>query len=111
MDSILEQNDASKSEVMHTELEELKSGFATLRDDVMNIVSHAMGFGRSGAQVARDSATEQYENLKSKFDDFKQRGGEKFEALEKQVTDHPIGAALIAFGVGFVFAKLMHRRH
>ena len=111
MESILEQTDVSKSEKMHTELEELKSGFAQLRSDVVNLFSHAMGFGRNGAQVAKESAAEQYESLKNRFADFKQRGAEQFGSVSKQVEEHPLGAAMIAFGIGFVFAKLMHRRH
>jgi ElaB/YqjD/DUF883 family membrane-anchored ribosome-binding protein len=111
MESILEPTDTSKSEKMHTEFEELKSGFSQLRSDVMNLVSHAMGFGRNGAGVAKESAAEQYENLKNRFADLKERGAYQLDAVSKQVEEHPLGAAMVAFGIGFVFAKLMHRRH
>ena len=101
---------------MTDEIEQLKSGFSQLRGDVVNLFTHAFGLGRTGAAAARESAADAMESLKSRLSDWKERGTDSFNTYEKEfekkVSENPISSALIAFGVGFMVAKMFHhRRH
>jgi ElaB/YqjD/DUF883 family membrane-anchored ribosome-binding protein len=83
-----------------------------MTDDVVDLFTHAFGFGRSSAFMARDSANDAMENLKHKLADLKSRSSDSLGELERKVEQNPISSALIAFGVGFVVAKMFHhRRH
>jgi len=96
---------------MQEELDSLKEGFMKLRNDVADLFNHAFGFGRSGAEMARDYGTDTMESLKQRFSDMRSRGEEQMHSLEHKVQEKPFASAVIAFGVGFVLAKMMgHRR-
>jgi len=99
------------SEKMSDEMQQLKDGFSQLRADVVDLFSHAFGWGKSGASVARDSASEAMDSLKSKYADLKARGSDQLEDFEHKIEENPLASALIAFGVGFLVAKLFGRRH
>jgi ElaB/YqjD/DUF883 family membrane-anchored ribosome-binding protein len=92
------------------EVESLKHGFTQLRADVVDLFGHAFGAGKSGAAAIGDSATDAMEGLKDKVADLKKRGVNSVESIGDKIGEHPISSALIAFGVGFVLAKLLHRR-
>src|SRR5262245_28077394 len=99
------------SSTMSSEMQQLKDGFSQLRADVADLLSHAFGWSRSGAARARDSANDAMESLKSKFTDFKARGSDQLESFEQKIEENPLASALIAFGVGFLVAKMFGRRH
>ena len=92
------------------EMESLKQGLSKLRTDVAELFTHAFGFGRHGAEMARDYSTDAIENVKHRFDEFKSRGVERMHDFEHRVEANPLRSAMIAFGVGFIVAKLLHRR-
>lgn len=95
---------------MQGELESLKGSFGQLRHDVMDLLGHAFGIGREGADAAKEGAAEAVDALKSRLKDLKSRGADSLSAVESKIEENPIPAALIAFGVGYVIAKLMTRR-
>jgi ElaB/YqjD/DUF883 family membrane-anchored ribosome-binding protein len=95
---------------MAAEVDQLKDSFGQLRADVVNLFSHVFGLGRSGAEAARDSASDAMENLKSKLNDIKDRGSDQVASVGKKVEENPMASAMIAFGVGFLLAKMLHRR-
>lgn len=97
-------------EQMTEDLDSIKSSFTALRRDVMDLLSNAFGLGKSGAEYAKGNAAEAVESMKSCLADLKDRGSDKVHAVEKQIEDNPLPAALIAFGVGFVIAKILTRR-
>jgi ElaB/YqjD/DUF883 family membrane-anchored ribosome-binding protein len=95
---------------MQNEMDSLKESFNKLRSDVADLFSHAFGFSKSGAFMARDYGADAMENVKSRFNDLKSRGNEQMHAVEHHVVEHPMKDMLIAFGVGFIMAKLMHHK-
>lgn len=108
--------DRAADDVQHAEkqlssdIESIKSSFSSLRRDVMDLLSNAFGLGRTGAEYARGGASNAVEAMKSRLADLKERGADQVSAVEKKIEDNPIPAALIAFGVGFVIAKILTRR-
>jgi ElaB/YqjD/DUF883 family membrane-anchored ribosome-binding protein len=97
-----------------SDFSDLKSNFAQLRSDVGAIVGNALGAGkaqarggvdaaRGQANVAVDRAREEYEHLKAK-------GSDQYEQLGEFISERPVTSALIAFGVGFIVAKVLVRR-
>jgi len=95
---------------MSGEVESLKSSFGQLRHDVMDLLGHAFGIGREGAGAAKEGAAEAVDALKSRLTDLKTRGADGVSAVERKIEENPLPAALIAFGVGYVIAKIMTRR-
>jgi len=92
------------------EIQSLKESFNKLRTDVADLFSHAFGFGRSGAGAARDYGMDALENVKSRFNDLRARGEDQVHAVEQKVQENPLASAMIAFGAGFIIAKLMHHK-
>ena len=95
---------------MSDDVESIKSSFSQLRRDVMDLLSNAFGLGKSSAEYAKGNAAHAVEAMKSRLNDFKDRGAEQLGSVEKRIEDNPLPAALIAFGVGFVVAKILTRR-
>jgi ElaB/YqjD/DUF883 family membrane-anchored ribosome-binding protein len=97
-----------------TDLEQLKANFGQLRRDVSQVLHDALGAGKSSARGGLDSAKDYaqtgVERVKDGYDDLKHRGQDQLDQLGQFVSEKPVASALIAFGVGFVLAKLMGRR-
>ena len=102
-------NDTGTARVTN-EVDGLKESFGQLRSDVIDLISHAFGVGRGGAEIAKGRASDAVDNLKSKITDLKSHGADGLTALERKIEDKPLQAALIAFGVGYVLAKVFSRR-
>ncbi|HEY7090945.1 MAG TPA: hypothetical protein VH518_22805 [Tepidisphaeraceae bacterium] len=103
-------DEAASSSGVSAELESVKEGFVQLRQDVIDLFSQAFGLGRSKAYAAKQSAADAVDSLKERLAGLKDRGAEQLETVEKKIEDNPLPAALIAFGVGFVLAKILTRR-
>jgi ElaB/YqjD/DUF883 family membrane-anchored ribosome-binding protein len=91
-------------------LEDLRSDFAQLREDVSKLLANALGAGRNGAAVLKDDASTAAGDIKECLNDIKQRGVESVERIGDKIGEHSLMSAAIAFGVGFVLAKLLARR-
>ncbi|HVT89288.1 MAG TPA: hypothetical protein VHD56_10580 [Tepidisphaeraceae bacterium] len=92
------------------EMKKIHASFSQLRQDVMDLLSHAFGLGRGGAEVAKEEASNAVESLKERLSDLKERGSEQVSAVEEQIGENPVRAVLVAFGVGFILAKLFSRK-
>jgi len=99
------------SENMSHEMQELKQSFSQLRGDVVSLLSHVFGWGRSGAEVARDSAADAMGTLKERLDRLRDKSAVQVRSVERQIEAHPLSMTLVAFGVGFCMASFMRRRH
>jgi ElaB/YqjD/DUF883 family membrane-anchored ribosome-binding protein len=95
---------------LSSDVETIKASLTQLRRDVVDLLSNAFGLGRHGAEFAKENATDAVESLKARLADLKDRGVVKMHTVEKKIEDNPLPAALIAFGVGFVLAKILTRR-
>lgn len=98
------------SEHMSEEMQNIHESFGQLRKDVMDLISHAFGLGRGGAEVAKDGAAHAVETLKERLAEMKDQGAESFSSLEHRIEEKPLQAALLAFGVGFILAKIFSRK-
>jgi ElaB/YqjD/DUF883 family membrane-anchored ribosome-binding protein len=92
------------------DVDALKKSLSQLRGDVTNLLSDAVDAGKVGAGVARNKAGEAVDGLKHRIGDLKDRGAKKAEDIEETIAEHPLAAALIAFGAGFLLAKMFSRR-
>jgi len=105
------QSTGQASTQMNEEFESLKNSFNTLRSDVVNLFNHAFGVGKGGAGMARDYGNDAMEQLKNRVYDLRDRGAVQMHHVEKKVEENPMSAVMIAFGVGFMFAKIFGHRH
>ena len=96
---------------MQEELDSLKDSFNKLRSDVTDLVSHAFGFGRGSAEMARNYGNDAMEGLKHRVNDIRARGEDQMHTIEQEVQEKPLTSAMIAFGVGFLIAKMMGHKH
>jgi len=94
---------------MQQEMDSLKEGFNKLRTDVSDLFTHAFGVGRGGANYAREYGTDAIEQLKGRFEDLRTRGADQMQMFEHRIEENPLQSALIAFGVGFIVAKILGR--
>lgn len=102
-----------KEEVSHRtadDMEHLRDSFQQLRSDVMDLLGAAFGAGKHGADAVKDRAAGAVDDLKHRLSDLKGRGADAMGTVEKRIEDHPMQSALVAFGVGFILAKLLTRR-
>lgn len=87
-----------------SDVDNLKHDFTQLRADVVSLFSHAFDVGKSGVGAIETGAADAMENLKDRMASLRRRG-------ERKIEEHPFSSAMIAFGIGFLVAKLLHRRH
>lgn len=100
-------------ERLSADLEQLKSSFSQLKDDVAHLVRTSVGAGKASMHAARSQAGSSVgsavDDVKDHIQDFTERGQKKVEHFGELVSERPLTSALVAFGVGFVIAKLLHR--
>ncbi|HUB26487.1 MAG TPA: hypothetical protein VL992_13755 [Tepidisphaeraceae bacterium] len=92
------------------ELENLKKSFTQLRSDLTSLVGNALGAGKSGVHVVKDQANAVVDGAKSKLHDLKDKGAESAEAIEQKIADNPLISVLLAFGIGFLLARMFTRK-
>jgi len=102
-------SETAQSEVTD-EMRNIHESFAQLRKDVMDLLSHAFGLGRTGADAAKEGAAEAVESLKERLSELKERGAEGVSVVEQRIEENPIRAVLMAFGIGFILAKVFSRK-
>jgi len=102
--------DSNGNGAVAADLEVLKKSFAQLRTDLTSIVSNALGVGKSGAHLVKEQAAEAVDGVKNKLHSIKDKGVHSAEAIENKIADHPITSILVAFGVGFMLARMFNRK-
>lgn len=110
MNRVAEKLEQAGGDKVAGDVDDIKASFTQLRHDVMGLLNSAFGLGRHGAEAAKDNAADAVESLKSRLNDLKDQGADKVHSFEKKIEDNPLPAALIAFGIGFVIAKILTRR-
>lgn len=93
------------------DLDALKADIATLRDDIVRLAATVQAAveaqGEGMADEVRDQADRYREAFASRVDAAVGQGRKMAEELDAQVGQHPLGAMVAAFGLGFVVAKLL----
>ena len=94
------------------EMEQLRTDLAALRSDVAELAKVMKDIGVDKAESVKDSVEDDLRKyrdaLYDKLNGAKARGYEAKDKVDEQIASHPYGSLLTAFGVGFIFAKLMH---
>jgi ElaB/YqjD/DUF883 family membrane-anchored ribosome-binding protein len=93
------------------DMEALKQDLTQLKDDVVHLFTRAFGLGKNSLGSVGENAHEAMEHLKHRVEELRKRGSDTVHAAGKKIEEKPIQSALIAFGIGFIVAKLLHRRH
>jgi ElaB/YqjD/DUF883 family membrane-anchored ribosome-binding protein len=102
-------NGVLPKELTHN-LDTLQDSFGRLKADVVNLVQDAAGVGREGAGVIKDRAVSAFDEVGERIHQLRDRGAEAVEDVESRIEENPLMAAGIAFGAGFILAKLWHHR-
>lgn len=96
---------------LEEQLKQLRSDFATLQEDVAALASALKESGTERIEGARLSAAER---LRARSDELRRelraaqaRGRQTVDEVENLLSDHPLGSVAIAFGLGFIIAKLL----
>ena len=92
------------------DLESLKASFGQLRTDLTQLINSAMGVSKSGAAATRDVAANAVDGLKGRLNGLKEKGVNSAQAAEDKLSEHPLATLVVAFGAGFVVAKILSRR-
>lgn len=98
------------------EFEELKTDFNHLREDIASLVEALQDAGMDKVSEAKAGLGEQYaerrEKLRAALNRARTRGDEAMDDIEQSISEHPLSSLAMAFGLGFIIAKLMEgRRH
>lgn len=93
------------------EVEVLKEDIAKLREDIASLAAAVLGaasdtLGDASASV-NDKTQETRGEFTGKVSDGIDRGKQFLDDLDTQVTRHPVGSVLVAFGVGLLIAKIL----
>jgi ElaB/YqjD/DUF883 family membrane-anchored ribosome-binding protein len=92
------------------EVQVLKDDVAKLRSDVSELVGLLKDLGLQKVDQTRDTVEEelqeQRERLRLAMGRARERGRSAVEDVEQQLTEHPVGTLLTAFGIGYILAKL-----
>lgn len=95
------------------DLQNIKSNFSQLKSDVGQIVSNAVGAGktsaRDGVEAARSQANAAVDRARGEYEHLKARGNDQIDQLGSLIAEKPVTSTLVAFGVGFLVAKILTR--
>lgn len=98
------------SDRLHHDLESLKKSFGQMREDVTKLLGYVLETGKDGAGVVKARASSALDDVKDCVGEFKDRGAESVEQLGKKIEENPLASTAIAFGIGFVLARLLSKR-
>jgi ElaB/YqjD/DUF883 family membrane-anchored ribosome-binding protein len=93
------------------EMDALKADIAQLREDIGSLTAAVRDVASDKAQKTRADTQERFrsawEDLEQKLDDVIEQGKTSLGDVETRVGQHPAGSLLMAFGVGFIVARLL----
>jgi ElaB/YqjD/DUF883 family membrane-anchored ribosome-binding protein len=89
---------------LEEDFEQVRSDLRSLREDVREL---ALQMRESGSERISRSLDAQRERLRQQAGAVRDRGRKYTEELEEQITGHPQSSLAIAFGAGFIAAKLL----
>ena len=101
-----EHHSAMKEEMesrFSADLANLQNSFEQLRDDVAKLLSSAAHTAKSGVGSIKDHAA-------GAVSDLKERSSDSLDRVGKQISRNPLLSAGMAFGIGYILAKLFSRR-
>jgi len=103
-------HDGARNEGDHSVTDELRDGVSQLRTDVADLVETAAGVGQAGARAVRDTAADAMDGVGRQISAIKDSAVESAASVGKQLGSRPFTTAMIAFGAGYLFARLSKRK-
>ena len=95
------------------ELDALKTDIAQLHDDIAKLTEAVKQAGTDKAQdtcsQAEAAARDAWQEMESKLNEVIEEGKNTMDRAEQQISQHPGGSLMTAFGLGFIIAKLFGR--
>jgi len=100
------------------ELDALRADLAALRDDVSAIAASLREFVNQAGQAQnepdspepadenRQAAEDQWQEFKRKLEETREHGQQTLQDVSEEVTRHPLASIAVAFGLGYVTARL-----
>lgn len=96
---------------LQEELETLKADVAKLRGDVGDLLDVLKSLGAEKWDDTKASLDDELEKRRREIRDAlagaKARGERTAQAVEGEITEHPVSSVMAAFGLGFLIAKLL----
>lgn len=96
---------------LNDEIRQLRSDFSTLQNDVAELTSLLRDLGAERIDESRTAAAERIQaardRLRRQADKARSRGQETISDVEQAIGGHPLSSVTMAFGIGFLVAKLM----
>lgn len=93
---------------VNDELDKLRSDVTELREDVQVLIN---AMKEAGLQRGREFYDRAAERARHAGETVRERAGEAYGSIEKEVEARPFTSILAAFGTGFVVGMLLDRRH
>ncbi|MBI3772981.1 MAG: DUF883 family protein [Gammaproteobacteria bacterium] len=104
----------AEADDIRAELKTLKADLATLKHDLGDLVGLMKDLGVSKGESVKSAFQEHWhegsEKLKQKASAAKKRAKEAVDDTEEYIGEHPLASVGVAFGVGFLIAKLLDMR-
>ena len=96
---------------MSSEIRQLREDFAALQNDVAEITALLRELGADRFEDAKsstaDTLREGREQFRRRVDAARARGQETIDEIGDTIGGHPLGSVAMAFGIGFLVAKLL----
>ena len=92
------------------ELESLRRDFERLREDVAGLTEALQAVLAARREGGEEAAGEeaQWEQVRERVEQTRRHGREALDDLEVEVARHPLASLALAFGVGYLYARLTH---
>ncbi len=93
----------------HDELEELKQAFESLRADVAALnerLQQVLGQAAAAEATADTEEAADLEALRRKIDELRDSGEAAARELAREVEAHPLLSVGVAFGIGYLLARV-----
>jgi ElaB/YqjD/DUF883 family membrane-anchored ribosome-binding protein len=96
---------------VYDEIRKLRDDFSTLQSDVADLTDALRRSGANHLEDARASASDQVRRsrarLRRQAEAARERSREAVDDLEDTIGGHPMSSVAMAFGAGFIAAKLI----
>ena len=96
---------------VQAEVKRLKDDLGKLRGDVSSLVDVLRELGIEKANATKESLTEEMQKRREKVREAINKartvGESQIDDIEENITSHPLSSLAMAFGIGFIIAKLL----
>lgn len=102
---------AQKDDVqtLKSEFEDLRADVAALNENLQRLLQRQEAASAAGAgesETATEESPDELEALRRKVEDLRNSGEEAAEELAREVEQHPLLSVGIAFGAGYLLARI-----